>query len=122
LPATFLRTYAQGILACDFFVTVTASFRLLYVFVVIEHGSRRLLHLNVTGHPSAAWTLQQLREVVGLDKRHRFPVHDRDRIFSAELDRSINALGITVLKSAPRSPQMNAVCERLIGTIRRECL
>jgi putative transposase len=120
--STFLRTHAQGMLACDFFVTVTASFRLLYVFVVIEHGSRRLLHLNVTGHPSAAWTLQQLREAVGLESRHRFLLHDRDSIFSAELDRSISALGITVLKSAPRTPRMNAVCERVIGTIRRECL
>jgi putative transposase len=118
----FLRIHAQGILACDFFVTVTASFRLLYVFVVIEHGSRRLLHLNVTRHPSAAWTLQQLREVVGLESRHRFLLHDRDSIFSAELDRSIGALGMRVLKSAPRSPRMNAVCERVIGTIRRECL
>jgi hypothetical protein len=104
--STFLRTHTQGTLACDFFVTVTASFRLLYVFVVIEHGSRRLLHLNVTGHPSAAWTLQQLREVVGLETPHRFLLHDRDCIFSAELDRSICALGITVLKSAPRTPQM----------------
>ena len=120
--STFLRTHAQGILACDFLVAVTASFRLLYVFVVIEHGTRRLLHLNVTRHPSAAWTLQQLREVVGLQSRHRFLIHDRDSIFSAELDRSIDALGITVLKSAPRSPRMNAVCERVIGTIRRECL
>ena len=120
--STFLRTHAQGILACDFCVTVTATFRLLYVFVVIEHGSRRLLHVNVTGHPSAAWTLQQLREVVGLESRHRFLIHDRDCIFSADLDRSIAALGITVLKSAPRTPRMNAVCERVIGTIRRECL
>ena len=120
--SAFLRIHAEGILACDFFVAVTASFRLLYVFVVIEHGSRRLLHLNVTGHPSAAWTLQQLREVVGLESRHRFLLHDRDSIFSAELDRSIAALGITVLESAPRTPQMNAVCERVIGTIRRECL
>jgi putative transposase len=120
--SAFLRTHAQGILACDFFVAVTASFRLLYVLVVIEHGSRRLVHLNVTGHPSAAWTLQQLREVVGLDSRHRFLIHDRDSIFSAELDRSTGALGITVLKTAPRSPRMNAICERVIGTIRRECL
>jgi putative transposase len=81
--------HAHGILACDFFVAVTASFRLLYVFVVIEHGSRRLLHLNVTRYPSAAWTLQQLREVAGLESRHRFLLHDRDSIFSAELDASI---------------------------------
>ena len=64
--STFLRLHAQGIIACDFFVAVTATFRLLYVFVVIEHRSRRLIHCNVTAHPSAAWTLQQLREAIGL--------------------------------------------------------
>lgn len=87
--STFLRTHARGILAYDFLGAVTVSFHLLYVFVVIEHGSRRLLHLNVTGHPSAAWTLQQLREVSGLESRYRFLIHDRDSIFSTELDRSI---------------------------------
>jgi putative transposase len=65
--STFLRLHARGIIACDFFVATTATFRLIYVFVVIEHGSRRLIHCNVTAHPSAAWTLQQLREVVGYD-------------------------------------------------------
>jgi putative transposase len=64
--STFLRLHAQGIIACDFFVSITATFRLLYVFVVIEHHSRRLVHCNVTAYPNAAWTLQQLREAVGL--------------------------------------------------------
>jgi putative transposase len=63
--SAFLRLHAQGIISCDFFVAVSATFRLMYVFVIIEHGSRRLIHYNVTAHPSAAWTLQQLREVVG---------------------------------------------------------
>jgi transposase InsO family protein len=119
---TFLRLHAQGIIACDFFVAVTATFRLLYVFVVIEHRSRRLIHYNVTGNPSAAWTLQQLREVIGYGERYRFLIHDRDCIFTSRLDESIRALGIRVLKSAPHSPKMNAICERVIGTIRRECL
>jgi putative transposase len=114
--------HAQGIIACDFFVTVTATFRLLYVFVVIEHRSRRLIHYNVTAHPSAAWTLQQLREVVGYDDPYRVLIHDRDCIFARQLDDSIRALGIRVLKSAPHSPKMNAICECVIGTIRRECL
>src|SRR3569833_1826345 len=68
----FLRVHAQGIIACDFFVAVTATFRLMYVFVVIEHSSRRLIHYSVTAHPSAAWTLQQLREVVGYGDRYRY--------------------------------------------------
>ena len=120
--STFLRLHAQGILACDFCLAVTASFRMLYVFVVIEHGSRRLVHCNVTAHPTAAWTLQQLREVVGPDHRYQFLLHDRDSIFSHELDQSFRALGIRVLRSAPHCPKMNAICERVIGTLRRECL
>ena len=120
--STFLCLHAQGMLACDFCLAITASFGMLYVFVVIEHGSRRLVHCNVTAHPTAAWTLQQLREVAGLDHRHQFLLHDRDSIFSRELDASIQALGIRVLKSAPRCPKMNAICERVVGTLRRECL
>jgi transposase InsO family protein len=120
--STFLRLHAQGIIACDFFVVVTATFRLLYVFVAIEHRSRRLIHYNVTAHPSAAWTLQQLREAVGYEERYKFLLHDRDCIFASQLDESIRALGLRVLKSAPHSPKMNAICERVIGTIRRECL
>lgn len=104
--STFLCLLAQGIVACYFFVAVTATFRLLYVFVVIEHRSRRMIHYNVTAHPSAAWTLQQLREVVRCDDQYRFLIHDRDCIFSGQLDESIRALGIRVLKSAPHSPKM----------------
>ena len=76
--STFLKNHAKAILACDFFVAVTATCKLLYVFVVIEHGSRRLARVDVTAHPSAAWTLQQLREVIGFDDTHRFLIHDRD--------------------------------------------
>ena len=76
--STFLSNHAKAILACDFFVAVTATFRLLYVFVVSEHGSRRLVRLDVTAHPSSAWTLQQLREVVGFDNIHRYLIHDGD--------------------------------------------
>ena len=120
--STFLRLHAQGIIACDFLVAVTATFRLLYVFVVIEHRSRRLIHCNVTAHPSAAWTLQQLREPIGFQDRYEYVLHDRGGIFANHLDESIAKLGVTVLKSPPRSPKANAVCERVIGTLRRECL
>jgi hypothetical protein len=74
--STFLKNHAKVILACDFFVAVTVTFRLLYVFVVIEHGMRRLLHVNVTTNPSAHWTLQQLREVVGDAETHSYIIHD----------------------------------------------
>jgi putative transposase len=120
--STFLNNHANAILACDFFIAVTATFRMLYVLVVIEHGSRRLVRVDVTAHPSADWTLQQLREVVGVDCSHRYLLHDRDRIFAKHLDESIKALGVSVLKSPPRSPKANSICERVIGTIRRECL
>ena len=120
--STFLRLHAQGIIACDFLVAVTATFRQLYVFVVIEHRSRRLIHCNVTAHPSASWTLQQLREAIGLHERYEYLLHDRDSIFAKHLDESITKLGAKVLKSPPRGPMANAICERVIGTIRRECL
>jgi transposase InsO family protein len=120
--STFLKNHATAILACDFFTAVTASFRLLYVFVVIEHGSRRLAHVNVTAHPNAHWTLQQLREAIGDEDEHKYLIHDRDRIFAKHLDESIQALGVEVLRSPLASPKANSICERVIGTIRRECL
>lgn len=89
---------------------------------VKRSARRRLIHYNVTAHPSAAWTLLQLREVVGYGNGYRVLFHDRDCIFASRLDESIRALRIRVLKSAAHSPKMNAICERVIGTIRGECL
>ena len=112
--STFITNHAKAILACDFFVAVTATFRMLYVFVVIEQGTRRLAHVNVTVHPSADWTLPQLREVIGdKDGRHKYLIHDRDRIFARHLDDSIRALGVEVLRSPIASPKANAICERV---------
>ena len=92
------------------------------MFVVIEHGNRRPMHVNVTAHPSAAWTLQQMRQVVADTDAHRYLIHDRDSIFAKHLDDSIRALGLAVLRSPFASPKANSICERVIGTIRRECL
>jgi len=83
---TFVRNHAQAIVACDFCVAIMATFRILYVFVVIEHTTRRILHVNVTAHPTAQWTLQQLREAIPSDHGYRFLIHDRDSIFSRALD------------------------------------
>jgi len=105
--STFLRLHAQGIIACDFLIVVTATFRLLYVFVVIEHRSRRLIHCNITAHPSATWTPQQLRQAIGFQDQHEYLLHDRDSIFE-HLDESIVKLGVKVLKSPPRTPTANA--------------
>lgn len=120
--STFVHNHAAAILACDFCVVVTATFRLLYVLVVIEHQTRRIVHCNVTTHPTAAWTLQQLREAIPSDHRYRFLIHDGDGIFSPHLDQSITHMGLRVLKTPPRSPKANSLCERVIGTLRRECL
>ena len=120
--ATFLKNHTAAIIACDFCVVATATFRVLYVLVVMEHASRRIIHLNATAHPTAAWTLQQLREAIPSDHGYRFILHDRDAIFSGGFDASVAHLGLAVIKTPVLSPQANALCERLIGTLRRECL
>ncbi len=117
-----MRNHAQAIVACDFCVAITSTFRLIYVFVVIEHATRKILHVSATAHPTAEWTLQQLRDAIPANHGYRFLIHDRDAIFSQQLDQSIRHLGLRVLKTPPRSPQANAICERLLGTLRRECL
>jgi putative transposase len=107
--------HAQAIVACDFCVVVTATFRLLYVFVVMEHTTRRILHVNVTAHPTVAWTIHQLREAIPADHNYRFLLHDRDSIFSRELDQHVQKPGLRALKTPPQSPQANALCERAAG-------
>ena len=119
---TFIRNHAQAMTACDFFVVVTATFRVLYVFVIMEIGTRKILHHNVTAHPTAEWTLQQFREALPDDHPYRFLIHDRDAIFSQELDKAVTEMGVRVLRTPVRAPKANAFCERLIGTVRRECL
>ena len=92
------------------------------MFMVMEVGSRRILHCNVTAHPTAVWTLQQFREAIPSDHTYRFLIHDRDSIFSAEVDDGLEAFGLKVLRTLVQPPKANAYCERLMGTIRRECL
>jgi transposase InsO family protein len=124
--ATFVRNHAHALVACDFCVAVTATFRILYVFVYVfvalEVGSRRLLHLNVTRHPAAVWTLQQFREILAESHGYRFVLHDRDSIYSKWLDTAITAMGVRVLRTPVQAPVANCYCERLLGTLRRECL
>ena len=103
-------------------MAVTATFRMLYVFVIIEHASRRLLHVNVTAHPTAPWTMQQFREAIPADHTYRILIHDRDTIFSKAVDQGVRHMGLHVVKTPVRTPVANAICERLIGTLRRECL
>jgi transposase InsO family protein len=119
---TFVHNHAKGMVACDFFVVVTATFRTLYVFVIMELGTRRILHQNVTAHPTADWALQQFQEALPDDHPYRFVIHDRDSIFSKDLDRGVKAMGVRILRTPVRAPKANAVCERLGGSLRRECL
>src|SRR5215813_3532764 len=120
--STFVRNHAKGIVACDFFVVVTATFRVLYVFVVMEVGTRRIVHHNVTAHPTAEWTLQQFREALPGGHAYRYVIHDRDRIYSDGLDQGVQSMGVRVLRTAVRSPKANGYCERIVRTVRRECL
>lgn len=120
--STFVRNHSKAIVACDFFQSVTVDFKVLYVFVAMEIGSRRLVHYGVTAHPTAEWTIQQFREMLPFDHPYRFLIHDRDAISSVAVDGMARSSGLRVLKTPVRSPKANAFCERLIGTIRRECL
>jgi transposase InsO family protein len=120
--ATFLRNHAGAVLACDFFIVVTATFQRLYVFVMLDIGTRRVVHWNLTDHPTAEWTTQQFRNGLPLDCSYRFLVHDRDGIFAPAVDEALRSMSLHVLKTPVRAPQANAHCERFIGTARRECL
>ena len=119
---TFVCNHAQVIVACDFLVVVTARFRILYVLVIMELGNRKILHHNVTMHPTAEWTAQQFREALPGGPPYRFVIHDRDSIFSPELDKAVADMGVRILRTPVRAPKANSVCERLVGTLRRECL
>jgi len=119
---TFLANHLGATVAVDFFAVPTLTCRLLFVFVVLAHDRRRILHVNVTQHPTSAWTRQQLREALPSDTHSRFLLHDRDTTFDAAFDRTVTAFGLTTVRTAPRSPWQNPYVERVIGSIRRECL
>jgi putative transposase len=109
---TCIRDHAQAIVPCDFFIVVTASFRVLYVVVLLEVGTRRIARFNVTANPTATWTLQQFREVMVDAPSCRFLLHDRDRTYSSELDSALKAMDLKVLKTPFQAPQANAFCEK----------
>ncbi len=118
---TFLANHIDQIAAADFFVVPTITYRLLFVLVILAHQRRRVTHVAVTAHPTAAWTAQQLREVFPEDTAPRFLIHDRDHAFFA-LAATASGMGVRELRTAPRSPWQNAYAERVIGSIRRGCL
>lgn len=118
----FLNNHAECVAAMDFFTVPTARFRVLYVFIVLSHDRRRVLHFNATHHPTARWTAQQLVEAFPFDSAPRYLMRDRDAIYGKRVRRRIKSLGIDEIISAPRSPWQNPYVERVIGSIRRDCL
>ena len=119
---TFLDNHLKSLVSVDFFTVPTIRFQVLYVFLVLAHERRRILHFAVTAHPTAEWTAQQLREAFPWDSAPRYLLRDRDRIFGHDFVEQVKAMGIKQVLSAPRSPWQRAYVERVIGTIRRECL
>jgi transposase InsO family protein len=117
-----LSNHIGNLVAVDFFLVPTATFRLLFVFVVLAHGRRRPIHFAVTRHPTAEWTAQQLVQAFPWDRGPRFLLRDRDGTYGSAFRQTAAGLGIEEVLCAPRSPWQNAYAERLIGSIRRECL
>ena len=119
---TFLENHAKQLVSIDFFTVPTIHFQVLYVFLVLSHDRRRVLHFNVTAHPTGEWTGQQLREAFPFEQVPRYLLRDRDAIFGEEFRRQVKDMGIHEVLSTPRSPWQRAYVERVIGSIRRECL
>jgi transposase InsO family protein len=115
---SFLRNHAEGIAAIDMFVVASASFRLLYVMIILAHDRRNIVRTAVTEHPTAAWLSRQVTEAFPWDTAPRYLLRDRDASYGSDFRGRVEAMGIT----APRSPWQNAYVERVIGSIRRECL
>ena len=119
---TFLRNHADGIAAMDMFVVPTISFRLLYGLLIMGHGRRHILWFGVTVHPNAEWIANQLTEACGWEQAPRYLIRDRDGAYGEIFIRRLRSMGIRDRPTSPRSPWQNAYAERLIGSIRRECL
>src|SRR5437879_7919820 len=119
---TFIRNHADGIASIDMFVVPTVSFRLLYGLLILRHARREVLWLGVTSHPNAQWIAQQLTEACGWKEPPRYLIRDRDSAYGETFIRRVGAMGIRDRPTTPRSPWQNGYAERLIGSIRRDCL
>jgi putative transposase len=118
----FLKTHVKDLVALDFFVVPTFSCKVLFVLVILAHERRRIVHVNVTEHPTAEWTAQQVVDAFPWDKAPRYLLRDRDRIYGGSFRQRVHNMGIEEVVIAPRSPWQNPYVERFIGSIRRECL
>lgn len=119
---TFLANHMYQTAAVDFFTVATVTFRVLYVFVILRHDRRRVVHFNVTSNPTARWAAQQIVEAFPFEEAPRFLLRDRDGIYGPRFSDRLEHMGIEEVLIAPRSPWQNPYCERIIGSIRRECL
>jgi len=119
---TFLENHGKSKVSIDFFTAPTIRFQILYVFLVLAHERRRILHFAVTAYPTAELTVQQLRKALPWETAPRYMLRDRDQIFGKDFVDQVKAMGIKQVLSTPRSPWQRAYVERLIGTIRRDCL
>ena len=119
---TFIRNHASGIAAMDLLVVPTIGFQLLYAFVILKQDRRRFVSVNVTGHPTAEWVARQILDAFPWDEAPQYMIRDRDTIYGNAVIRRLRAMGIRDRPTAPRSPWQNGYVERLIGSIRRECL
>ena len=119
---TFLTNHAKDIASIDFFTVPTATFRVIYVFLVLDNARRRILHFNVTESPTAAWTGQQIIEAFPWDTAPRYLIRDRDGIYGRQFRRRVASMGVEQVVTSRRSPWQNPYVERVIGSIRRECL
>jgi len=120
--ATFLSMHAHEIWACDFLPVIDVSFRTLYAFFLVELGSRRVVHVGVTRHPTDAWVAQQLREATPFGTAPRFLIRDNDRKFGPQFARVAAVSGIDIVRTPIAAPRANAIVERFLGSVRRECL
>jgi putative transposase len=118
----FLRNHAPHIWAADFFTAPTVTFHTLYVFFFITHDRRRIVHLNVTAHPTAEWVWRQLIAATPWGEQPRYLIHDRDRCYGESFIPRAARIGIRTLLTPVQAPKANAIAERLVGTLRRECL
>ena len=118
----FLNNHVADIVACDFFPVPTATFRVLFVFILLAHERRRIVHFNITEHPTAQWTAQQIVDAFPWESAPRYLLRDRDRIYGDHFQQRVENIGLEEVKIAPRSPWQNPYCERVIGSIRRDLL
>ena len=118
----FLKNHVNDLVSIDFFIVPTVRFKLLFVLVVLAHSRRKVLHFNVTENPTAQWTGQQIVEALPWDCAPKYLLRDRDAIYGSAFQRRVKSMGIEQVLSAPRSPWQNPFVERLIGTLRHDCL